>query len=236
MLTLVKDNPAVTIRGLTKKFGNLTALDNIYAEIPGGRIIGLLGENGSGKTTLLKVLAGLYADYDGDVEIDGSRPSHITKAKVSYLPDKVRFTNEKTPEEVVRFYRTYFDDFSEEKCRTLLKRFGIAPEKPFKEMSKGMVEKMQLSLVMSRRARLYLLDEPLGGVDGNARETVMDSILDNFDSESTMIVVTHHIHDMERLFDNIIVLREGRIVGSGECEDLMERTGKPLEEIVRSMK
>ena len=235
MLTLVKDNPLVRINGLTKEFKNVTALDNITIDFPKGEIIGLLGENGSGKTTLLKILAGLYMEYDGVVEIDGDKPSHITKAKVSYLPDKVSFANEKTPAEVMEFYSTYFDDFSEEKCRTLLQRFGLQADKPFKEMSKGMVEKVQLSLVMARKARLYLLDEPIGGVDGNAREVVMDAIIDNFDSESSIIVVTHQIHEMERLFDRVVVLKEGRIVGSGICEELIEKYGKSLEEIVRGM-
>ena len=235
MLTLVQEKPMVEISGLTKRFKEVTALDDITIDFPKGEIIGLLGENGSGKTTLLKVLAGLYMEYGGAAEIDGDKPSHITKAKVSYLPDKVRFANEKTPEEVIEFYRTYFDDFSEEKCRELLQRFGLEAEKPFKEMSKGMVEKVQLSLVMARKARLYLLDEPIGGVDGNAREVVMDAILDNFDPESSMIVVTHQIHEMERLFDRVVVLKEGRIVGSGICEELIEKYGKPLEEIVRGM-
>lgn len=235
MLTLVQENPLVRISGLTKKFKEVIALDDITIDFPKGEIIGLLGENGSGKTTLLKILAGLYMEYGGAAEIDSDKPSHITKAKVSYLPDKVRFANEKTPEEVIEFYRTYFDDFSEEKCRELLQRFGLEADKPFKEMSKGMVEKVQLSLVMARKARLYLLDEPIGGVDGNAREVVMDAILDNFDPESSMIVVTHQIHEMVRLFDRVVVLKEGKIVGSGICEELIEKHGKSLEEIVRGM-
>ena len=226
---------AIKMENITKRFGSVVANNGINMELHEGEILSLLGENGSGKTTLLKVLAGLYMEYGGAAEIDGDKPSHITKAKVSYLPDKVCFANEKTPEEVIEFYRTYFDDFSEEKCRELLQRFGLEAEKPFKEMSKGMVEKVQLSLVMARKARLYLLDEPIGGVDGNAREVVMDAILDNFDPESSMIVVTHQIHEMERLFDRVVVLKEGRIVGSGICEELIEKYGKPLEEIVRGM-
>lgn len=235
MLTLVKDKPIVEIRGLTKKFKEVTALHDITVCLPKGEIIGLLGENGSGKTTLLKVLAGLYMEYSGIVKIDGEKPSHITKAKVSYLPDKVRFAGEKTPQEVVEFYQAYFDDFSEEKCRSLLQRFGIEAGKPFREMSKGMVEKVQLSLIMARAARLYLLDEPVGGVDGNAREVVMDALFDNFDSESSIVIVTHQIHELARLFDRVIVLKEGRVVGSGLCEEMVERYGKPLEEIVREM-
>ena len=223
MLELVKEKPLVEIRGLTKNFGYVTALDDVDINIPRGEIIGLLGENGSGKTTLLKVLAGLYMRYDGSVLIDGERPSHITKAKVSYLPDTVRFYGVKTPEEVMGFYNTYFDDFDEERCRSLLQRFELEPERNFREMSKGMVEKVQLSVVMARKADLYLLDEPIGGVDGGAREVVMDAILEGFDYRSSIVIVTHHIHDMERLFDSIIVLKKGRVVGEGLCEELVAR-------------
>lgn len=236
MLTIVKEPPIVTIAHLTKTFGSVTALNDISVELPRGSIIGLLGENGSGKTTLLKILAGLYMEYDGEVRIEGDRPSHITKAKVSYLPDKVRFTHEKKPEEVIAFYGTYFKDFNEEKCRLLLERFEISADRAFREMSKGMIEKVQLSLVMAREAKLYLLDEPIGGVDGSAREVVMDAILENFDPGSTMVVVTHLIHEMERLFDRVVVLKGGRVVGDEPCDALIGRFGKPLEEIVRELR
>lgn len=236
MLTLVKERPIAEIANLTKRFGEVTALDNITVEIPRGSITGLLGENGSGKTTLLKILAGLYMEYDGSVTIEGDKPSHITKAKVSYLPDKVRFTKEKAPEEVIEFYRTYFDDFNEEKCRSLLEKFELSPDKPFQEMSKGMLEKVQLSLVMARDAKLYLLDEPIGGVDSGAREVVIDAVLDNFDRDSSIIIVTHLINEMERLFDRVMVLKEGRLVGNEHCDELVTRHSKSLEEIVREMR
>ena len=235
MLTLVKEKPIAELKNLSKRFGEVTALDDITADIPRGSIIGLLGENGSGKTTLLKILAGLYMEYGGSVSIEGDKPSHITKAKVSYLPDKVRFTKEKTPKEVIGFYSTYFDDFGSEKCRELLERFGLSEEKPFMEMSKGMVEKVQLSLVMARDAKLYLLDEPIGGVDSGAREVVMDAVLDNFDRGSSIIVVTHLINEMERLFDRIMVLREGRLAANADCDELVAEHNKPLEEIVREL-
>lgn len=236
MLTLVKEQPIVKINSLTKRFGSVTALSDITVDIPRGSIIGLLGENGSGKTTMLKILAGLYMEYDGDVTIEGDRPSHITKAKVSYLPDKVRFTKEKTPEEVIAFYKTYFDDFNVEKCRGLLEQFELSAEKSFQEMSKGMIEKVQLSLVMARDARLYLLDEPIGGVDSGAREVVIDALLDSFNRDSSIIVVTHLINEMERLFDHVMVLKEGRLVGNKCCDELVARHGKPLEDIVREMR
>lgn len=236
MLTLVEENPMITINGLTKRFGNVTALDDISVFLKKGEIIGLLGENGSGKTTLLKILAGLYMDYEGCVQIDGQVPSAVTKGKVSYLPDKVSFDKEKNTKEVLTFYRTYFDDFNEKKCRRLLQKMEIDMERPFKEMSKGMIEKVQLCVALSRDAMVYLLDEPIGGVDSNAREVVMDAILDSFDGNSSMIIVTHQIHQMQRLMDRAVVLKEGRIIGNGLCEELVMRYGKPLEEIVREMK
>ena len=235
MLTLVQERPLVRIEGLTKKFGNVTALEDLSVELPEGRIIGLLGENGSGKTTLLKILAGLYAEYGGVVEIDGERPSHRTKAYVSYLPDKSGFALEKTPEGVMALYRRYFDDFSTERFKTLLDRFDLPLEMAFQEMSKGMIEKVQLSLAMARDARLYLLDEPIGGVDSGAREIVLDEVLNRFDSRSTILIVTHLIHEMERIFDSVVVLRGGRLAGASSCDRLKERYRQPLEEIVKEM-
>ncbi len=235
MLTLVKDKPVISLSHLSKSFGRVQALDDISAELMPGHIIGLLGENGSGKTTLLKILAGLYRDYDGHVEILGERPSHKTKGDVAYLPDKNSFGMEQTPEEMMGLYVTYFDNFDREKCQKLLAEFGVAAEKPFGEMSKGMIDKVQLAFVLAREAKVYLLDEPLGGVDSNARDVVLNAILDNFDFRGIMIIVTHFIDEMERIFDTVMVLKEGRLLTLESCDQLPESGEKSLDEIVRGL-
>lgn len=229
-LRLVENPPVVEIKGLKKHFDAIRALDGIDLEIPEGRIIGLLGPNGSGKTTLLKILAGFYTEYQGEVLIDGYRPGAVTKAKVAYLPDKDGLPDSMMVSDIVDIYRTFFDDFNNEKCMKLLEIFDINPVSMPKHMSKGMIDKLQISLLMSRDARLYLLDEPLGGVDVEARQHVLDLILENFNPQGTMIVVTHLIRDIERLFDSVIVLKKGNVEMFEESDVLRDRFGGTLEE------
>ena len=235
MLTLVKDKPVIRLQNLSKSFGQVQALDDLTVDIMPGHIVGIFGENGTGKTTLLKILAGLYRDYEGIVEILGEKPSHKTKGEVAYLPDKNSFGMDQTPAEMMELYGTYFDNFDCEKCEALLTEFGLHTEIPFKEMSKGMIDKVQLAFVLAREAKVYLLDEPIGGVDSNAREVVLNSILENFDFRGVMIIVTHFIGEMERIFDTAMVLKEGRLVAYGPCDELEGSEEKSLEEIVRGL-
>ena len=235
MLTLVKDLPIIKLENLSKSFNQVKALDQLSVEIMPGHIIGLLGENGCGKTTLLKILAGLYRDYEGSVKILGERPSHLTKAEVAYLPDKNSFGQDQSPEEMMSLYDMYFDNFNRDKCERLLAEMGLDAEKPFREMSKGMIDKVQLAFVLARDAKVYLLDEPLGGVDSKAREVVLNTILDNFDFHGVMIIVTHFIDEMERLFDMVMVMKQGRLLTYASCDALPDSDCKSLEEIVRGM-
>lgn len=234
-LELVENPPIVKIENLTKRFDLVTALDHVNLEIPEGRIIGLLGANGSGKTTLLKILAGLYTDYEGKVEIDGHRPGHETKARVSYLPDRPAFSLKQTPAEILEIYETFFVDFNKEKFLTLMEKFELNLHTPFTEMSKGMIDKVQISFTMAREARLYLLDEPLGGVDAVAREHVLDAILENFDSRGTIVVATHLISEIERLFDSVMVLKKGQIVMDSSCDDIRMEYDATLEEAMKAV-
>ena len=234
-LELVENPPIVKIENLTKRFDLVTALDHVNLEIPEGRIIGLLGANGSGKTTLLKILAGLYTDYEGEVEIDGHRPGHETKARVSYLPDRPAFSLKQTPAEILEIYETFFSDFNKERFLDLMEKFELDLRTPFKEMSKGMIDKVQISFTMSRDARLYLLDEPLGGVDAVAREHVLDAILENFDSRGTIVVATHLISEIERLFDSVMVLKKGQIVMDSSCDDIRMEYDATLEEAMKAV-
>lgn len=234
-LELVENPPIVKIENLTKRFDLVTALDHVNLEIPEGRIIGLLGANGSGKTTLLKILAGLYTDYEGEVEIDGHRPGHETKARVSYLPDRPAFSLKQTPAEILEIYETFFADFNKEKFLALMEKFELDLHTPFTEMSKGMIDKVQISFTMAREARLYLLDEPLGGVDAVAREHVLDAILENFDSRGTIVVATHLISEIERLFDSVMVLKKGQIVMDSSCDDIRMEYDATLEEAMKAV-
>lgn len=234
-LELVENPPIVKIENLTKRFDLVTALDHVNLEIPEGRIIGLLGANGSGKTTLLKILAGLYTDYEGEVEIDGHRPGHETKARVSYLPDRPAFSLKQTPAEILEIYETFFVDFNKEKFLALMEKFELDLHTPFTEMSKGMIDKVQISFTMAREARLYLLDEPLGGVDAVAREHVLDAILENFDSRGTIVVATHLISEIERLFDSVMVLKKGQIVMDSSCDDIRMEYDATLEEAMKAV-
>lgn len=234
-LELVENPPIVKIENLTKRFDLVTALDHVNLEIPEGRIIGLLGANGSGKTTLLKILAGLYTDFEGDVTIDGHRPGHETKARVSYLPDRPAFSLKQTPAEILEIYETFFADFNKEKFLALMEKFELDLHTPFTEMSKGMIDKVQISFTMAREARLYLLDEPLGGVDAVAREHVLDAILENFDSRGTIVVATHLISEIERLFDSVMVLKKGQIVMDSSCDDIRMEYDATLEEAMKAV-
>ena len=229
-LKLVENPPIVEIRDVTKDFGTVRALDHVNLEIPEVRIIGLLGPNGSGKTTLLKILAGFYAEYEGEVLIDGHKPGAFTKARVAYLPDKDGLPENMMVNDIINIYRTFFDDFDEEKCRRLLEIFDVRPTAMPKEMSKGVIDKLQISLLMSRNARLYLLDEPIGGVDVEARQHVLDLILENFNPQGTMIIVTHLVRDIERLFDSVIVLKKGKVECFEDSDVLRSKYGGTLEE------
>lgn len=235
-LRLVKKPPVAVINNLGKSFGSKRALDGINLNIPEGRIIGLLGKNGSGKTTLLKILSGFCTGYEGSVTIDGFTPgSSECKKIVAYLPDKEGLPENMTAGQAIEIYGEFFDDFDKERCISILKNFGIKETQTPKEMSKGETDKLQIALMMARNARMYLLDEPIGGVDAEARQQVLDLILENFNPEGTMIIVTHLIKDIERLFDSVIVLKEGKVQAYEDADSLRESEGGTLEDAVISI-
>ena len=225
--------PLVCLSDVSKQFDRIRALDHVSLAIPEGRIIGLLGPNGSGKTTMLKILAGLYTEYEGSVSIDGLRPGAKTKACIAYLPDSSCLPEKMLVSDIVRLYEIFFADFDAEKCRELLAAFAIGLSKTPEEMSKGMIDKLQISLVMARRARLYLLDEPIGGVDPAAREVILDTILENYSPEQTILIATHLIADIERIFSTVVFIKNGQIVLNSEVEDVRQETGKSIDELFR---
>ena len=232
-LKLVENPPVVEIRDVTKDFGTVRALDHVNLDIPEGRIIGLLGPNGSGKTTLLKILAGFYAEYEGTALIDGHKPGAFTKARVAYLPDKDGLPENMMVNDIIKIYKTFFDDFDEEKCRRLLETFDVRETAMPKEMSKGVIDKLQISLLMARQARLYLLDEPIGGVDPAARDYILRTIIANYAEGATVLISTHLIADVEKVLDEVVFIRNGEIIRHTSVEELREQYDRSVDALFR---
>ncbi|MBP3399226.1 MAG: ABC transporter ATP-binding protein, partial [Erysipelotrichaceae bacterium] len=191
----------IELSNLSKYYGKKPALQNVSLTLESGKIIGLLGPNGSGKTTLIKILNGLLKDIQGEVLIQGQKPGPSTKAIVSYLPDDDYFSDWMKAEDAIHLFKEFYSDFDENKAASLLERLSIDPKQRIKTMSKGQKEKFQLSLVMSRNALVYVFDEPIGGVDPAAREVILDIILNNYSEESLVLISTHLITDIEKIFD-----------------------------------
>lgn len=217
----------------SKKCKAKNVIDNISLNIDSGKIIGLLGPNGSGKTTLLKILAGLLTKTSGEVHIDGKEIGIETKAIVSFLPDRTYFSSWMKVYDILSFFSDFYADFDMSKATEMLGLLKIGVNDRIKTMSKGTKEKLNLVLVMSRNARLYLLDEPIGGVDPAARDYILRTIISNYSEDSSVIITTHHIADVEKILDDVIFLNEGRIELNSPVEDLREERGKSIDEIFR---
>lgn len=218
---------------LTKRFGTKTALDDISLSIGRGKIIGLLGPNGSGKTTLIKTANGLLMPTKGEVLIDGLKPGCETKAKISYLPDKNCLSDKMKICELIKMFDDFYSDFDMSKAYGMIESLKIDPSDKLKTLSKGNKEKVQLILVMSRNAELYLLDEPIGGVDPVARDYILDSIISNYSESAAVIISTHLISDIEKLLDEVVFINNGKILLHEGVDDLREKCGKSIEEAFR---
>jgi len=225
----------VSIRGLTKKYGNFIALNNINIDLPKGKIIGLLGPNGSGKTTLIKVLTCLLKKHNGQILIDGKTLGLETKKIVSYLPDRNVLPPRMTVEEIIEYFRSFFDDFDAVKARKLLQNLQINLDKKFIELSKGMKEKVQLALVLSRDAKLYIFDEPIAGVDPAARDVIFELILNSKSKDATIIICTHLISEVENILDYAVFIKDGVITLRNDVEKIRESSGKTLNEIFKEV-
>ena len=224
---------AVVVTNLTKTYRGRPALRDLSLELPAGRITGLMGSNGSGKTTLLKILAGVLADYQGRVRIAGHAPGPRSKAAVAFLPDAAFIADGLTAERAVAYYARFFADFDADKARDLIRFFKLPADRTIKEMSKGMGEKLRIALTMSRRARVYLLDEPISGVDPAAREVLMNGILTDFDPDALLLISTHLIADVEPIVDSVVFLHEGGLMLAGDADDLREASGMSLDALFR---
>ena len=226
----------LTCEKLTKVYGKeKTALDGIDLELDFGRIVGLLGPNGSGKTTFIKLAAGLLSPTAGSVTVCGKPIGPDSKAMVSYLPDKTYFNKQQKIRDLLTLFQDFYDDFDRTRAEEMLRELHIDLEAKLKTLSKGNQEKVQLVLVMSRRARLYLLDEPIGGVDPAARDYILNTIISNYDPSATVLISTHLIADVERVLDEFMFLYEGRVIRQGTADQVREETGKSLDELFREV-
>ena len=221
--------------GLCKYFGAKRALDNISLALPRGKIIGLLGPNGSGKSTLIKLAEGLLTPTKGDIRIAGMPVGVETKKIVAYLPERTYLDNSMNVEQILAYFSDFYENFDREKAYDMLERLHISPKDRLKTMSKGTKEKVQLILVMSRRADLYLLDEPIGGVDPAARDYILNTIITNYNPEGTILISTHLIMDIEQVLDEVVMINQGNLVLHKSVEDIRAEEGKSVDTLFREV-
>ncbi len=222
-------------KNLYKDYGTKKVLKDVNLTIPRGKIIGLLGSNGSGKTTLIKLINDLITPTSGEVLINGDHPGINSKKIISYLPERTYLNMDMKVKEIIEYFKDFYDNFDEKKAYKLLNKLKINPNDKLKTMSKGTKEKVQLILVMSRKADLYILDEPIGGVDPAARDYILDTILKNFNKNASIIISTHLIADIERILDDVIFISDGKIVLYEEADKLRNKENKSIDMIFREM-
>ena len=225
----------IECKNLYKRFGEKVILENINLEIPKGKIIGLLGKNGMGKSTIIKLINGLLTPTSGEVLINGKKPGVESKKIISFLPERTYLDKSLKVSEVFKYFSDFYEDFNITKARKLLNDLNLEENAYLTKMSKGMLEKLQLVLVMSRDADLYILDEPLGGVDPATRDYILDTILNNFKEGSSVLISTHLISDIEKVLDDVIFVEKGEIVLTASADELRNETGESIDEIFRRM-
>lgn len=225
----------VRCNAVTKNYGGITALNNISFTLESGKIVGLLGPNGSGKTTLIKLLNGLLTPSRGEILIDGNPVGVETKKLVAYLPDNSYLNSWMTVKQIVAYFADFYDDFRPEVAYEMLARLDIAPDRRLKTLSKGNKEKVCLILVMSRNARLYVLDEPIAGVDPAARDYVISTIINNYNPQATVIISTHLISDIEQVLDEVMFLKNGSIVLQKTVDEIRTEHEKSVDELFREV-
>ena len=227
--------PILECRELSKRFGRTQALDHISLNVEAGRVVGLLGPNGSGKTTLIKLANGLLTPSEGEILIDGQAPGTHSKALVSYLPDREYLPEWMNAGQLMDLYADFYRDFDRDRATEMLLHLGLDPKQKVKHMSKGTREKVQLILVMSRRAKLYLLDEPIGGVDPATRDYILHTIISNYDPEAAVIISTHLISDVENILDDVVFLNYGSIALHKSVDEIRAEEGKSVDAVFREV-
>ena len=224
----------INVVGLNKSYGKKVVLDNVSFEIEEGAIVGLLGPNGCGKTTLIKILTGLIKDHTGTVKIANEEPGAYTKGLVAFLPDTSYLPDWMKPTDAIEYFADFYEDFDKNKAVRMVTDFGLDPHQKFKTMSKGQQEKLSLILVMCRQAKLYVLDEPLGGLDPAARGAILDLIMNNYAKNAAVLLSTHLINDVERIFDRVLMINGGKVVVNSHINEIKEK-GKTVEEVFKEV-
>ena len=222
------------VKHLTKNYGDITALSDVTLSLEGGKIIGLLGSNGSGKTTLLKMIAGILQPTSGSVTVNGMEIGTETKKIVSYLPERTYLYSWMRTRDIIDYFDDFYEDFNKENALRMLKALGVNENAKLKTLSKGTREKVQLVLVMSRKAKVYLLDEPIAGVDPVAREFILETILSNRAPDSMILISTHLITDVEKVLDSFVFIRDGKLLMKQDVESVRE-SGKTVDELFREV-
>ena len=224
----------INVVGLNKSYGKKLVLDNVSFEIEEGSIVGLLGPNGCGKTTLIKILTGLIKDHTGTVKIANEEPGAYTKSIVAFLPDTSYLPDWMKPTDAIEYFADFYEDFDKDKAVRMVTDFGLDPHQKFKTMSKGQQEKLSLILVMCRRAKLYILDEPLGGLDPAARSAILDLIMNNYAKDAAVLLSTHLINDVEKIFNRVLMISGGKVVVNSPIGEIKEK-GKTVEEVFKEV-
>ena len=222
-------------KDLRKNYGKNQALKGLNLQIESGQIVGLLGPNGSGKTTLIKLANGLLTKNGGELYIDGKEVGVETKKVVSYLPERTYLDVHSKVKDVIEFFKDFYSDFEENRAYDMLSKLNINPNDKLKTMSKGTREKVQLILVMSRQAKLYFLDEPIGGVDPAARDYILNTIISNYNPEAAVIISTHLISDIEKVLDDVVMIKNGELVMHKKVDEIREEYGKSVDEVFREV-
>ena len=225
----------IEINNLTKEFGRITAVDSVSLSLEKGQIVGLLGPNGSGKTTLIKIMNGLLTPTAGHITIDGHEPGVETKKIVAYLPDRNALPDYMTTAQLMNLYQDFFSDFNRNKAETMIADLGIDMNQQMKKMSKGTKEKLQLCLVMAREAEVYLLDEPIGGVDPATRDYILRTIISNYNEDAVVIISTHLIADIESVLDDVVFIKDGKVVLHKPADTIREETGENVDQLFREV-
>lgn len=224
----------ISVNGLRKSYGRKVVLDDISFEIEEGSIVGLLGPNGCGKTTLIKILTGLIKDHTGSVKISNEDIGAYTKSLVAFLPDTSYLPDWMKPTDAINYFADFYEDFDKDKATRMVSDFGLDPNQRFKTMSKGQQEKLSLILVMCRKAKLYILDEPLGGLDPAARSAILDLIMNNYAQDAAVLLSTHLINDVERIFDRVLMISKGKVVVNSHINEIKEK-GQSVEDVFKEV-
>ncbi|HHU71047.1 MAG TPA: ABC transporter ATP-binding protein [Clostridiales bacterium] len=228
-------NTILECNQITKRYSSLTALTSVNLSLGRGKVIGLLGPNGSGKTTLIKIINGLLVPNEGTLLVNGQKPGPETKKIVSYLPDKSYLPDWMKVKDAINMYQDFYENFNKNKAYEMLKRLDLDPNRKLKSLSKGTKEKVQLILVMSRDADLYCLDEPIGGVDPAARDYILNTIITNYNENSTVLISTHLIADIENVLDEVIFIKEGHITLHNSVDEIRSQEGKSIDTLFREV-